>query len=205
MYAELVTDWSGVDTVVIDGITPRTLVDRADEWPAVAELENLLMALDTVTYLPDDILVKLDRATMAVGLEGRVPLLDHRVVEYGAGLPAALKLRDGRSKWPLRAVLSRYVPDELVNRPKSGFGVPLGDWLRGPLRPWADDLLAADRLRREGFFVVEPIRAIWEEHQRRTRDWEYHLWDVLMFQAWHERAAAPMPPADPGTYVVVPA
>jgi asparagine synthase (glutamine-hydrolysing) len=205
MYAELVTDWSGVDTVVIDGIAPRTLVDRADEWPPVAELENLLMALDTVTYLPDDILVKLDRATMAVGLEGRVPLLDHRVVEFGAGLPASMKLRDQRSKWPLRAVLSRYVPDELVNRPKSGFGVPLGDWLRGPLRPWADDLLAADRLRREGFFLAEPIRAIWEEHQHRTRDWEYHLWDVLMFQAWHERASAPMPATDPGNYVVVPA
>jgi asparagine synthase (glutamine-hydrolysing) len=203
MYAELATHWNDLDGVLVDGVAPRTLVDRPDEWPPVPELENLLMALDTVTFLPDDILVKLDRATMAVGLEGRVPLLDHRVVEFGATLPAAVKLRDGCTKWPLRALLARYVPDDLVDRPKSGFGIPIGNWLRGALRPWADELLAPDRLRREGYFRPEPIRAMWDDHLRRTHDWEYHLWDVLMFQAWLEHTASASAAPGVGDYVVI--
>jgi len=191
MYAELVTHWRRPKDTVVGAESVDTLVDHADEWPQVGGLENLMMALDTVTYLPDDILVKLDRATMAVGLEGRVPLLDYRVVEWAAGLPPRAKIVNGESKHLLRRVLRMYVPDDVINRPKTGFGVPLGQWLRGPLRPWAEDLLAPARLDREGFLRAEPVQAMWTEHQAGRRDWEYHLWDVLMFQSWLESTSAP--------------
>jgi asparagine synthase (glutamine-hydrolysing) len=161
-----------------------TLVDHAEQWPQVGGLENLLMALDTCTYLPDDILVKLDRATMSVGLEGRIPFLDHRVVELLAALPLRMKLREGGSKWLLRQVLARHVPPEVFAGPKSGFGIEIGGWLRGPLREWAEDLLARDRLAREGYLRPEPIRRLWAEHLGGRFDHGYRLWDVLVFQAW---------------------
>jgi asparagine synthase (glutamine-hydrolysing) len=191
MYAELVTHWRQPTDTVVGAKSADTLVDHADLWPQVGGLENLLMALDTITYLPDDILVKLDRATMAVGLEGRVPFIDYRVVEWAAALPPRAKIVDGESKHLLRQVLRRYVPDDAINRPKSGFGVPIGEWLRGPLRSWAEDLLAPARLDREGFLRAEPVQAMWREHQAGRRDWEYHLWDVLMFQSWLESTSAP--------------
>jgi asparagine synthase (glutamine-hydrolysing) len=191
MYAELVTHTNDAEAMVIGAGAVDTLVDHPDVWPQVGGLENLLMALDTVTYLPDDVLVKLDRASMAVSLEGRVPFLDHRVVEWAAALPAETKIVHGESKHLLRQVLRRYVPDKVINRPKSGFGVPLGEWLRGPLRPWAEDLLSPARLDHEGFLRSEPVERIWSEHQAGRRDWEYHLWDVLMFQSWLESTAAP--------------
>ncbi len=181
MYRTLVSHCTDPGAIVIGG-DDRSAIDD-EPWPD-DEIVARMMVSDTVTYLPDDILVKLDRATMSVGLEGRIPYLDHRVVELLAALPVHMKIRDGRSKWLLRRVLERHLAPEVFAGPKSGFGVPIGAWLRGPLRSWADDLLAPDALARAGYLRPAPIRRLWDEHQRGRSDHAHQLWDVLMFQAW---------------------
>jgi len=189
IYRRLVSQWERPEEVAAAGREPR-----GPMWdPTIAhdfpDLVPRMQLLDMVTYLPDDILTKVDRATMAVGLEGRVPLLDHRVVAYSWSLPLEFKLRGGRSKWLLRQVLDRYVPRSLIDRPKMGFGVPIDAWLRGPLREWAESLLAPARLASDGFVRVEPVRRAWREHLEGSRNWQYPLWTVLMLQAWRARWA----------------
>lgn len=189
LYLGLVSHWNDPASIVIGGKEPATLL--TGNSPDLGGLDPVerMMALDMVTYLPDDILAKVDRAAMGVSLETRVPFLDHRVVEFAWGLPMNLKQRDGVGKWVLRQVLYRHVPQALIDRPKMGFGVPIDSWLRGPLREWAESLLDVTRLRSEGFFHPELIRIKWDEHLSGKRNWAYHLWDVLMFQSWLEAQA----------------
>jgi asparagine synthase (glutamine-hydrolysing) len=186
MYLALMSHWKAPTSVVLDADEPPTAFADCSQWVHLPEHIQRTMLLDTLTYLPDDILTKVDRASMGVSLEARVPLLDHRVVEFAWRLPLSLKFRHGQGKWLLRQVLYKYVPKELIERPKMGFGVPIDAWLRGSLRDWAEALLDEKRLQKEGFFRPEPIQAKWTEHLSGRRNWQYHLWPVLMFQAWLE-------------------
>jgi asparagine synthase (glutamine-hydrolysing) len=190
MYRSLVSHWHEPASLVLGSSEPKTLLDEiALELPGTSSVEQMCL-LDQVTYLPDDILVKVDRAAMAVSLETRVPLLDHRVVEFAWRLPMHQKIRGGSTKWLLRQMLYRHVPRELIERPKQGFAVPIDHWLRGPLREWAHGLLNPARLRAEGFFDAAMVERCWNEHQQGQRNWEHRLWGVLMFQAWHEEQRA---------------
>jgi asparagine synthase (glutamine-hydrolysing) len=143
-----------------------------------------MMYRDSITYLPDDILCKVDRAAMANSLETRVPFLDHRVVEMALRLPLNMKIRDGVGKWALRQVLYKHVPKDLIERPKAGFAIPVGQWLRGPLRDWAEALLNPIRMQKEGYLRAEPVQTVWQQHLKGTHDHTAKIWAVLMFQAW---------------------
>ena len=184
LYRGLVSHWPDPSSLVIGATEPVTVITDMARQPVVNCDVERMMALDMLSYLPDDILTKVDRAAMGVSLETRVPFLDHRVVEFAWRLPLEYKLRDGIGKWALRQVLYKYVPKELIERPKQGFGIPIDSWLRGPLKDWAEGLLNESRLRQEGFFNPAPIRQKWSEHLSGNFNWQYHLWDVLMFQAW---------------------
>lgn len=176
LYQRLCTQWG---PELVQGGQAQDL-----ELPPLTDPSARIMLADTLTYLPDDILTKVDRASMAVALEARVPILDHRVVELAWQLPQQLKIRHGQGKWALRQVLNRYVPRELINRPKMGFAVPVGDWLRGPLKDWAQELLDPRALRHDGLFNVQQIEQRWLEHLSGRGSWGYHLWSILVFQQW---------------------
>lgn len=190
MYLGLISHWKRPASLVLGGIEPSSDVIDSAIRTICPDFTQRMMLRDMMSYLPDDILVKVDRAAMAVSLETRVPMLDHRVVEFAWHLPLSMKIRHGQGKWLLRQVLYRYVPKHLVERPKTGFGVPIDSWLRGSLREWAEELLDEHRLKREGFFEPSPIREKWQEHLAGKRNWQYYLWDILMFQAWLESVSS---------------
>jgi len=182
-YRQMVSIWPARERLVLGSRELPTRLMSADEFAELTGISRM-MALDTVTYLPDDILVKVDRASMGVSLESRVPLLDHRVVEFAWRLPFDFKVRAGVTKWILREVLYKHVPRALIERPKMGFGVPIDAWLRGALRGWAEDLLNEDSVRRDGYLDSAAVRTKWKEHLSGRRNWQDCLWAVLMFQQW---------------------
>lgn len=187
LYRTIVSHWNRPASVALHSFEPMTALTDRSGWAQSSDPFDRMMLLDMRSYLPDDILVKVDRASMAVSLEARVPLLDHRVVEIAWRLPTSMKVREGKGKWILRQVLNQYVPASFQERPKMGFGVPIDSWLRGPLREWAEALLDEKRLLDQGLFNPRPIREKWSEHLAGTCDWHYYLWDVLMCQAWLEQ------------------
>jgi asparagine synthase (glutamine-hydrolysing) len=184
IYQNLISTWKKTDDLVLDTHEDPAAMAASQSWADGTAFEQRMMFLDFMTYLPDDILVKVDRAAMGVSLETRVPFLDHRVIEFAWRLPLDLKIRDGKGKWILRQLLDKFVPRELIERPKTGFGVPIDGWLRGPLREWAEALIHESRLRREGFFKADLVQERWREHLSGARNWHYYLWPILMFQAW---------------------
>jgi asparagine synthase (glutamine-hydrolysing) len=184
LYRALVTEWSEGAAPVLRASPAATRLDDVAFAASIREPAQRMMLFDGVTYLPDDILVKVDRAAMAVSLETRAPFLDHRVAEAAWRLPPSMMIRGGCTKWALRQVLYRHVPRELLERPKAGFAIPVGQWLRGPLRDWTEELLSERRLREEGYLDASIVRGLWMQHRSGRRDWQARLWNTLMFQAW---------------------
>jgi asparagine synthase (glutamine-hydrolysing) len=190
MYSIVMSYWTNPAQVVLGASEPPMLLSSTTDWPKLDEFIHQMMYVDTLTYLSDDILTKVDRATMGVSLETRIPLLDHRIVEFAWQLPLSLKARNGKSKWLIRQVLSKYLPGTMFERPKMGFGLPIDQWLRGPMRDWAESLLDEKVLRDQGFFDPNPIRQKWQEHLSGVNNWQYQLWSILIFQAWLEEQEA---------------
>ncbi|MGH6665178.1 MAG: asparagine synthase (glutamine-hydrolyzing) [Pseudolabrys sp.] len=189
-YRSIITHWEPAE-IMPDAAEPNAIWSEKSVNRDFPDLVERMQFIDLVSYLPDDILTKLDRASMAFALEARVPLLDHRLVEFAWALPRRAKLRGNTTKWLLRQVLYKYVPAELIERPKMGFAIPLAEWLRGPLRDWAETLLEERRLRATGFVQPARIRTLWQEHLGGRRNHQHLLWNILMLEAWHERWQTP--------------
>jgi len=184
LYKGFVSQWQNPSEVLVQGTEPLFLSRHIEQIPASIDYIERMMYLDSVTYLPSDILCKVDRASMASGLETRIPFLDNNVVELAWNMPLDVKIHRGVSKWPLRQLLGRYVPEELFSRPKMGFGIPIDSWLRGPLRGWAEEMLDERRLSESGYFNVSVVRHRWSEHLAGRRNHQHLLWIVMMFEAW---------------------
>jgi asparagine synthase (glutamine-hydrolysing) len=184
LYKCIVSSWQTPSALVIGGTEPISIFELSEPQSHRLNLGEQMMRFDALTYLPDDILVKVDRASMGASLESRVPMLDRQIVEFAWCLPMDMKLRNGTAKWILREVLYRHVPQTLIDRPKMGFGVPIADWLRVELRDWVEELLDADKLTKQGYLNADLVRNMWLEHKAYKRNWQYQLWAVLVFQAW---------------------
>ena len=189
LYQDLLSHWRDLDQVCISPAELTTPFNDASHWSLSLPRIQRMAVQDTLAYLPDDILTKVDRASMAVSLEARVPLLDHRVVEFASRLPAELRKQPRQPKYLLKQILNQYVPASITDRPKMGFGVPLATWLRGPLREWAEHLLAPSRIADHGLLYPQPVQALWQAHQLGHANNAAKLWNVLMLQAWLERAS----------------
>jgi asparagine synthase (glutamine-hydrolysing) len=187
LYYLLCSHWQNPAEIVINSKEPSTFLTKFKPELKGLNRQEQMMALDFITYLPDDILVKVDRAAMASSLETRIPFLDHKLIEYVWKISHTHKFKKGQGKWILKKILSKYVPNNLTERPKMGFGIPIDSWLRGPLRDWAENLLDQTRLQQEGYFEKKLIREKWKEHLLGKRNWQYDLWNILMFQAWLEK------------------
>jgi len=186
VYKRLVSIIYMPERYLLSGTEFSSQLDDLSLWKHSQDYIANMQKLDLLTYLPDDLLVKVDRASMAVGLETRVPFLDHELVEFVMGLPTDLKLKNGQGKHLLRKVLYRHVPKEIMERPKMGFTVPLGDWLKVPLREWARELIEPKRLKEEGYFKPDPVMNMWDEHLKNRANWGHQLWNLFMFQSWLE-------------------
>lgn len=186
LYYKLDAHWYDPADIILGSSDPRSLKARGDGFNWIEDNDDWMCAYDSTAYLPDDILVKVDRAAMAYSLETRAPFLDHQVVEHAWRLPETMKKRDGQQKWILKQLLREYIPNDLIDKPKMGFGIPLHLWLRGPLKDWAEDLLSESALARHGVFNVAKIREIWRQHSDGERNWAYRLWTVLMLCQWLE-------------------
>ena len=191
LYYSIVSEVASPDDIVFNAKEPNTWLTKVGLKTQFSNSKLHMMYMDCMTYLPDDILVKVDRAAMFNSLETRVPFLDHRVIDLAWSLPLSMKMRKGQSKWILRQVLQKYLPKELIERPKMGFSIPVKDWIRGPLKDWVEALLSESRLKQEGFFDAKIIRSRWQEHLSGKRNWFCFLWTILMFQEWLEAQKRP--------------
>lgn len=185
-YYKLCSHWKNPNRIVLNCEEPKTLLTDLNQDLKNFNIQQQMMILDFITYLPDDILTKVDRAAMANSIETRAPFLDHKLIEYVWKIPHSLKFRNGKGKWILKQILEKYVPKNLSEKPKMGFGVPIGSWLQEPLKDWAENLLSEKRLKQDGFFDSKSIRDKWTEHLSGKKNWQYDLWDILMFQAWKD-------------------
>lgn len=185
MYLQLIAQYPEVQQIVPNFKESALLVNHLKRLDHDLDGIEKMMYLDFCTYMSDDILVKVDRASMAVSLESRIPFLDRRVIEYAWSLPLSQKIKNGQGKWPLRNILYKHVPKNLIERPKMGFGVPVGEWIKGPLRDWAESLLSKSSLASSGLLNEDQVQILWEEHLSGKRNWQAILWTLLMFQQWN--------------------